>query len=49
MVASAMISAVKHAFIDEACYSPHDNQVNTIDIDSEIEAARANCVTSQID
>jgi hypothetical protein len=34
MVASAMISAVEHALIDEACRSQCNDEVNTADIDS---------------
>jgi hypothetical protein len=49
MVASAMISAVEHALVDEACYSRRDDQVNTFEVDSDNEDARANCVSSQID
>ena len=49
MVASATISAVEQALVDEACYSEREPQVIAYDVDSETEATGASCVTSQID
>jgi hypothetical protein len=49
MVASAVLSAGEQTLVDEACYSRNDVQVKTIDVETETEAARANCVPSQID
>jgi hypothetical protein len=47
---SAMISAVEHSFIDEACCRRRNDEViSTYEVDSDNEATAANCVPSQVD
>jgi hypothetical protein len=42
-------STADHALINEACYSQHNDEVSTADVDSRDEATPVNCVIAQID